>query len=38
MKRTLLREEHGDYMLDCWIMPADEYRDIINETGFTMPR
>ena len=35
---NVLGEESGNYMLDAWIMPADEYRDIRNETGFTRPR
>ena len=33
-----LREENGNYMLDTWVMPADEYSDMMRDTDFARPR
>ena len=33
-----LREEHGNYMLDTWIMPRAPYEAMLSETGFSGPR
>ena len=33
-----LREENGNYMLDTWVMPADEYAALQGEGGFTRQR
>ena len=33
-----LREENGNYMLDTWVMPVDEYAAMTGGGGFTRPR
>ena len=32
------REENGNYLLDCWVMPNAEYQNIIGNSSFTRPR